>query len=124
MLYTPDDCPTQVQSRPSVFTTSRLLEFCSLKELTAQTGHGPDEWPLVVVKELFDNALDVCEECGTHPFITLSIEPDSISVCDNGPGLSPETIDKIIDYSVRASSREAYVGPTRGAQGNGGAPST
>jgi hypothetical protein len=28
--------------------TSRLLEFCSHKELVAQTGHEPDAWPLVV----------------------------------------------------------------------------
>jgi hypothetical protein len=38
-----------------VFTTSRLSEFCSVKELTAQTGHGPDQWPLVIsVKDTFD----------------------------------------------------------------------
>ncbi len=42
--------------------TSRLLDFCSRKELIAQTGHQPDAWPLVVLKELVDNALDACEE--------------------------------------------------------------
>ena len=31
----------------TTFSTSRLLEFCSQKELTAQTGHEPDDWPLV-----------------------------------------------------------------------------
>ena len=39
------------------FTTSRLLDFCSEKELTAQTGHPRGEWPLVIFKELVDNAL-------------------------------------------------------------------
>ena len=29
--------------------TSRLLDFCSEKELIAQTGHQTDAWPLVVV---------------------------------------------------------------------------
>ena len=43
-----------------VFTTSRLAVFCSEKELINQTGHDSDEWPLVVLKELIDNALDAC----------------------------------------------------------------
>jgi hypothetical protein len=37
-----------------VFTTSRLLEFCSQKELVLQTGHPVEQWPLVVLKELMD----------------------------------------------------------------------
>lgn len=40
------------------FKTSRLAEFCGEKELTAQIGHEPEEWPLVILKELVDNALD------------------------------------------------------------------
>ena len=35
-----------------------------------------------------------------------------------GPGIPPETITGIIDYNVRVSSREAYISPTRGRQGN------
>jgi DNA topoisomerase VI subunit B len=101
-----------------VFTKSRLLDFCNVKDLTAQTGHTPDEWPLVIVKELIDNALDVCEEHGIAPQITIGIEPDSLTVADNGPGLAASTIAKIPDYNVTASSREAFVAPTMGAQGN------
>ena len=44
------------------FRVSRLMEFCTRRELQNQTGHGVDEWPLVVLKELMDNALDACEE--------------------------------------------------------------
>ena len=44
--------------RREAFKTSRLLEFCSKKELVAQTGHQVEDWPLVIVKELIDNALD------------------------------------------------------------------
>ena len=33
------------------FRTSRLLDFCSEKELQAQTGHEMADWPLVIVKE-------------------------------------------------------------------------
>jgi hypothetical protein len=35
------------------------MEFCSLRELQNQTGHQVWDWPLVVLKELFDNALEL-----------------------------------------------------------------
>jgi hypothetical protein len=43
------------------FETSRLLDFCSERELTKQIGHDADHWPLVILKELTDNALDAAE---------------------------------------------------------------
>jgi hypothetical protein len=102
------------------FKASRLLDFVGRRELTAQIGHGVEQWPLVVLKELVDNALDAAEEAGRSPEITISVttDPGTISVADNGPGLAPETVVDILDYTVRVSSREAYVSPTRGAQGN------
>jgi DNA topoisomerase VI subunit B len=102
----------------ATFRTSRLLEFCSRKELVAQTGHEPEAWPLVVLKELVDNALDACEEAGVAPEIVVQVEPHAITVADNGPGMPPETITDTLDFSSRVSSREAYVAPDRGAQGN------
>jgi hypothetical protein len=33
-------------------------------------------------------------------------------------GIAPQTVADVLDYAVRVSSREAYVSPTRGAQGN------
>ena len=42
----------------------------------------------------------------------------TIIIKDNGPGIPAETIKGVLDYSIRVSSREAYVSPTRGAQGN------
>ena len=102
----------------TTFRTSRLLEFCSRKELVAQTGHEPDAWPLVVLKELVDNGLDACEEAGIAPEIEVKVEPGAITVVDNGPGMPPETVADILDFSSRVSSREAYVAPDRGAQGN------
>ncbi len=50
------------QLQRATLRTSRLLDFCSRKELIAQTGHPPEAWPLVVLKELVDNALDACED--------------------------------------------------------------
>ena len=98
--------------------TSRLLDFCSRKELIAQTGHQPDAWPLVVLKELVDNALDACEEASVAPEIAVQVDDDGITVTDNGPGIPAETVTDILDFAVRVSSREAYVAPDRGAQGN------
>jgi DNA topoisomerase VI subunit B len=105
----------------STFTTSRLLEFCSQKELVLQTGHPVDQWPLVIQKELIDNALDASEEAGVAPTIKVAVQilpSASITVIDNGPGIAAATVKALLDFSVRVSSREAYASPTRGAQGN------
>jgi DNA topoisomerase VI subunit B len=102
----------------TVFRTSRLLDFCSPKELIAQTGHPPDAWPLVLLKELLDNALDAAEDAGIAPRVAVTADAGGIAVADNGPGIPPETVKGVLDFAVRVSSREAYVSPTRGAQGN------
>jgi hypothetical protein len=106
------------------FRTSRLAEYCSEKELVAQTGHESREWLRVVIKELVDNGMDACEEIEIAPVIKVAIitgkseKPTRIVVEDNGPGIPAATIAGIIDYDVRVSSREAFVSPTRGRQGN------
>lgn len=102
----------------TIFKTSRLSEFCSQRELINQTGHDVGEWPLAVLKELIDNALDACEEAGVAPMIDVTVDHAGITIADNGPGLAPETIDDLKDYTARVSSREAYCSPSRGAQGN------
>ena len=71
----------------TTFETSRLLDFFSEKELVAQTGHEVAEWPLVIVKELIDNALDACEEAGIAPVISVTVDEAGIEVTDNGPGM-------------------------------------
>jgi DNA topoisomerase VI subunit B len=100
------------------FKVSRLMEFCSERELQNQTGHSVWDWPLVVGKELMDNALDACEEAEVAPIITIIVDSGTIVVQDNAGGIDSKTIESILDYSIRVSSREAYVSPTRGAQGN------
>jgi DNA topoisomerase VI subunit B len=105
------------------FRVSRLMEFCSERELVNQTGHDTYYWLLVVLKELMDNALDACEEAEIAPVIEVdvSIGPDgamTITLRDNAAGFEADTIESILDYTIRVSSREAYVSPTRGAQGN------
>jgi hypothetical protein len=102
------------------FKTDRLGEFVGRRELTAQIGHPPEEWPLVLLKEAIDNATDACEEALGAPELHIEVETDrgSITVIDNGPGIAQQTVCDILDYTARVSSREAYVSPTRGAQGN------
>jgi DNA topoisomerase VI subunit B len=100
------------------FQTSRVLDFCSERELVKQIGHPVDRWPLVILKELLDNAIDAAEEVGTEPVIRVEVTDKAIVIFDNGPGIPAETISGILDFSVRISSREAYCSPTRGAQGN------
>jgi DNA topoisomerase VI subunit B len=53
----------------TTFRSGRLLDFCSRKELIAQTGHREDQWPLVALKELVDDALDACEDAGIAPVV-------------------------------------------------------
>jgi DNA topoisomerase VI subunit B len=101
-----------------VFKTSRLLEFCSEKELTLQTGHPVDQWALVILKELADNTIDACEEVGIAPKVKITVQSGLITFADNGPGVAVSTVRSLLDFSVRVSSREAYASPTRGAQGN------
>ena len=81
----------------TTFTTSRLLEFCSTRELTNLIGHDTHEWPLVVIKELVDNALDAAEEAGVSPCIEIQVSTAdrAISVTDNGPGFPEEARERV-----------------------------
>jgi DNA topoisomerase VI subunit B len=100
------------------FRVSRLMEFCSIRELQNQTAHSVYGWPRVVAKEALDNALDACEEAEVAPEITVRVDESIVVIEDNAAGIGADTIGSILDYTVRVSSREAYVSPTRGAQGN------
>jgi DNA topoisomerase VI subunit B len=95
-----------------------MMDFFSMKELVTQTGHGVIDWPLVIAKELIDNALDACEEADLAPVIDVAADAAGITVADNGPGLPEATLRGAMDFTVRVSNREAYVSPCRGAQGN------
>ena len=101
------------------FVTPLAADFLTEKGLTSDSGHGPDDWPLVVVKELVDNALDACEEHGVPPEVRVTADAGhGIVVSDNGPGIPSEVVKGAADLTVRVSSRAAYVAPDRGAQGN------
>ena len=102
----------------ATFETSRELEYFSEKELCAQIGHDTEFWPVAILRELIDNALDAAELAGVLPVIEITTTDDSITVADNGPGIPETTIKRSLDYMVRVSNKAYYVSPTRGQMGN------
>jgi hypothetical protein len=112
-----DRQPTPKLSR-TTFSTDRSHDFFAVKELTTQVGHPVAEWPLVILKELCDNALDACETAGVAPVIVVATDATGIAVADNGPGLPEATLAGALNFNVRCSDKECYLSPCRGAQGN------
>ena len=110
----------------TAFEFSRAREYFELKELSTLTGQEPETLAAVVLKEVVDNALDGCEMAGVAPYITVEVDGDvaavdgeiRMSVTDNGGGIPPEVVAKVLDYNIRVSDKSAYRSPTRGAQGN------
>ncbi len=106
----------------TTFESSRAGEYFDARQLSALTGVPQGEFASVCLKELADNALDACETAGVAPEIGVEVEQDDgvlrLSVSDNGSGIPPEVVRKVLDYSVRVSDKAAYRSPTRGAQGN------
>jgi len=78
----------------TVFQTSRVLEFFTEKERMLQIGFPKWLWPLALIKELIDNALDACETSGIPPDIAVTLTEDIASVQDNGPGLPASTLER------------------------------
>ena len=101
-----------------VFEVSRKPEYFSEDELTLQIGHDPDMWPLAILKELLDNALDASEAGDAAPEITVTIDDEGFAVRDNGPGIPAKTVRGALDYTKRVSDKLLYVSPTRGQLGN------
>src|SRR5262249_47638191 len=100
------------------FRTSRLLDFCSRKELVAQTGHSPQAWPLVLLKEWEDKPRAAGGHGGVARGVPSRVGGTATPVADTAPATPAETVAGVLDFAARVSSREAYVSPTRGAQGN------
>ena len=103
----------------ALFTISRETEFFSEGELTKQIGVVKPLWPLAVLKELVDNALDASEQGDVPPAVSVRFMDDHFQVEDNGPGIPERVITDSLNYAVRVSDKVRYVGPTRGQQGNG-----
>src|SRR5919109_5359065 len=106
----------------TTFETSRAAEYFSVRELQAQTGQPREQFAAVALKELVDNALDACETTGIAPVIDIDVRGQNGLLClgveDNGEGITPETVRRILNFQTRTSDKAAYRSPTRGAQGN------
>jgi hypothetical protein len=61
------------------FMVSRLMEFCTRRELVNQTGHDELDWALVVQKEITDNAIDEAEEVGRAPVVQIDVNGTKIT---------------------------------------------
>jgi DNA topoisomerase VI subunit B len=102
----------------TLFSTSRVMEFFTDKELRMQLGVERRSWAVALVKELMDNALDACEVAGVAPQITVTLTNDTLAVADNGAGLPQDALARSLDYLVRVSDKAFYITPTRGQLGN------
>ncbi len=106
----------------TTFESSRAGEYFDARQLSALTGVSRGEFASVCLKELIDNSLDACETSGVAPEVGVEVEQTGgllrLSVSDNGSGIPPEVVRKVLDYNVRVSDKAAYRSPTRGAQGN------
>src|SRR5215216_5491370 len=108
----------------TTFETPRASEYFTADELRKQTTQPPEKFGSVVIKELIDNALDACEGAGVVPEVTIRTVEGAvkghvrITVSDNGPGIPPEVVGKMLNFETRTSDKAAYRSPTRGAQGN------
>src|SRR5215212_11431985 len=117
----------------TTFETSRAAEYFDARQLSTLTGVAQDEFASVVLKELIDNALDACETHEVAPEVVVEVPAEqahytngtsrddgliNIAITDNGTGIPPETVRKVLNFDTRTSDKAAYRSPTRGAQGN------
>lgn len=104
------------------FDIPRAAEFLELRALQAQTGVSAESFADVIAKELLDNALDASETAGVVPDIEFAASRADgllrITVADNGPGMSREVVERILNFGNLVSDKATYRSPTRGAQGN------
>jgi len=87
------------------FRSSIALDFFSVKALQVQIGRTLSVWPLALLKELIDNALDSCELQGMPPDIAVTVEADALSVRDNGGDLPEAALPDSLDYTIRVNEK-------------------
>jgi len=97
-----------------LFTKEEWKSFRSIETLTQKAGIERDLLPMLVVKELIDNSLDVSNICkvGFADFNTIYVE-------DDGPGIDPQLLASFFSINRPMISSKLLRLPTRGALGNG-----
>ncbi len=107
----------------TTFEMPRASEYFDVTELQKMTGLSRARFGEVAIKELMDNSLDACESAGVPPEVSLHTkEVDADTLCiiveDNGNGILPDTVRRILNFQTRTSDKAVYRAPTRGLQGN------
>ncbi len=87
--------------------------FRNLDTLPQKAGVSRDKLPLLVGKELVDNALDICGSC------QIGFEGDMFYIRDDGPGIDIDRLQEIFSINRPLISSKYLRMPTRGALGNG-----
>jgi DNA topoisomerase VI subunit B len=109
-------------SKRQLFSEPQVAQYFELQSLGKRVGRPPRDFHRVVVKELIDNSLDAAEAAGVAPEIEVEIIGSKVflvaHVSDNGGGITPEMLDKLLDFSTFSSDKALYRTPTRGQQGN------
>lgn len=62
----------------------RDQDYFSEKGIGELIGFRSDDWPLVVIKELIDNALDSVDEAGGERTVRVTTSSSGLSVNDSG----------------------------------------
>jgi len=106
----------------TTFSTARSAEYFSQATLQTMTGQPSARFVAVLLKELMDNGLDAAEKANVAPNLVVGFKEKRrhvvLTVIDNGGGIDPGTVKKVLDFSTLTSDKAAYCSPTRGAQGN------
>jgi DNA topoisomerase VI subunit B len=103
---------------------TKEAEYVTLEGLQRLTGEKPENFDRVALKELMDNALDICDETASKVIPRVSVKVEKLGghvrfqVSDNGQGMNADTIKKICNFKYFYSARFHYKSPTRGALGN------
>ncbi|CAI8949260.1 HATPase_c domain-containing protein [Brevibacillus sp. IT-7CA2] len=88
--------------------------FRNIETLCQKAGVHRQFIPLLVVKELVDNALDATGDCQLE-----LVDSNSFIVADDGPGIDPEWIQEYFSINRPMISSKLLRLPSRGALGNG-----
>ena len=104
------------------FSVSLAAAYFSIADLQAQTGQESNQWRHVILKELIDNGLDAAEAVGHAPNIRIEFAETTdgltLAIADNGPGIPPPVVEKLLDFTGFFGNKAMYRAPLRGQQGN------
>lgn len=100
------------------YKTAMIADYFTEDELVKKIGLPKGYWDEVVIKELIDNALDSIEPL-SKKCVEVNCNINSMSIFDNGVGISKDTVKSIYDFNYYVSKNRHFITASRGKQGNG-----